>query len=133
MHSLWDIVRVGESILFRISTTSEDDKWDTKMGVMCSVLLLRLALKGLKITWHASYGGVEHEGLLAPVGGACGVGRCTEQDVVVGGILLTATELDVKEAAEALHRTVLKHVHAEICLLHSTVRVLTLGAPEPNL
>lgn len=87
------------------------------------------ALQGLEITWHASYGGVEHEGLLAPVGGACGVGRCAEQDVVVGGILLTATELDVKEAAEALHRSILKHVHAEVCLLHSSVRVLLLGAP----
>ena len=45
--------------------------------------------------------------------GSSGVWRGAEKDIIVGGILQAATELHIKEAAEALDRAWLKDVHLE--------------------
>mmetsp|Transcript_15156 Transcript_15156/g.32897 ORF Transcript_15156/g.32897 Transcript_15156/m.32897 type:complete len:380 (-) Transcript_15156:498-1637(-) len=59
-------------------------------------------------------GGVQAEGLLAPVGGTGGVRCGAEANLVVGRVFCAALEQHVEVAAEGFYRSAIRHVDREV-------------------
>lgn len=65
------------------------------------------------LAWCTSNARMQHEALLAPVRGACGVWGGRQQDLVVHWILFAPPKLHVEKAAESSYWAILVDVYAE--------------------